>query len=45
MILDARTEALAKWYEQYDFRRRKDGPLQMYKSIRTSRKLNLPLPD
>lgn len=44
MILDARTESLARWYEQYDFRRRKDGPLQMYKSIRAIRKLNLPLP-
>jgi hypothetical protein len=42
MILDARTDNVARWYEQYDFLRRKEGPLQMYKSIRAIRKLNLP---
>lgn len=41
MILDARTEELAKWYESYDFRRRAGGPLRMYKSIKAIRKLNL----
>lgn len=45
MILDARTERLATWYEGYDFKRRDGGPLQMYKSIKAIGKLNLiPLP-
>jgi len=40
MMLDARTEALAQWYESYDFIRF-PGQLRMFKSIKVIRKLNL----
>lgn len=41
MVLDARDERLARMYEGYDFKRRADGALQMYKSIKAIRKLGL----
>lgn len=40
MVLDARDEGLAKWYERYDFIRY-PGTLRMYKSIDLIRKLHL----
>jgi len=40
MMLDARNELLAKWYEQHDFVRF-PGQLRMFKSITAIRKLNL----
>lgn len=40
MILDARTERLAKWYESYDFIRH-PGSLRMSKKIESIWKLNL----
>ncbi|MFY9225527.1 MAG: GNAT family N-acetyltransferase [Blastocatellia bacterium] len=40
MILDARNESLAKWYEKYDFIRF-PNELRMFKSISLIRKLNL----
>jgi GNAT superfamily N-acetyltransferase len=40
MMLDARTERLARWYEGYDFVRF-PGSLRMFKSIGAIRKLNL----
>jgi GNAT superfamily N-acetyltransferase len=40
MMLDARNERLAKWYEQHDFVRFA-GQLRMFKSIAAIRKLNL----
>jgi len=40
MMLDARTVALAQWYESYDFIRF-PGQLRMFKSIKVIRKLNL----
>jgi GNAT superfamily N-acetyltransferase len=40
MMLDARNERLAKWYEQHDFVRF-PGQLRMFKSIAAIRKLNL----
>lgn len=40
MMLDARNERLAEWYEQHDFVRF-PGQLQMFKSIAAIRKLNL----
>ena len=40
IMLDARNERLAKWYEQHDFVRF-PGQLRMFKSIAAIRKLNL----
>lgn len=40
MMLDARNERLAKWYEQHDFDRF-PGQFRMFKSIAAIRKLNL----
>ncbi len=40
MMLDARNERLAKWYEQHDFVRF-PGQLRMFKSIAAIRRLNL----
>ena len=40
MMLDARNERLARWYEQHDFVRF-PGQLRMFKSIAAIRKLNL----
>jgi len=40
IMLDARNERLAKWYEQHDFIRF-PGQLRMFKSIVAIRKLNL----
>jgi GNAT superfamily N-acetyltransferase len=40
MMLDARNERLAKWYEQHDFVRF-PGQLRMFKSIAAIRKLTL----
>lgn len=40
MMLDARNERLAKWYEQHDFVRF-PGQLRMFKSIAAIRKLNM----
>lgn len=40
MMLDARTERLARWYEQYDFVRF-PGQLRMFKSVAAIRKLAL----
>jgi len=40
MMLDARTERLASWYEEHDFIRF-PGQLRMFKSIQTIRKLKL----
>jgi len=40
MMLDARNERLANWYEQHDFVRF-PGQLRMFKSIAAIRKLNL----
>lgn len=41
MTLDAREESLVPFYEQYDFKRRADGPLRMYKTLAAIRKLGL----
>jgi GNAT superfamily N-acetyltransferase len=40
MMLDARNERLASWYEQHDFVRF-PGQLRMFKSIASIRRLNL----
>jgi hypothetical protein len=40
MMLDARTEALATWYESHDFVRF-PGQLRMFKSIKAIRQLSL----
>jgi GNAT superfamily N-acetyltransferase len=40
MMLDARNERLASWYEQHDFVRF-PGQLRMYESVTAIRKLNL----
>ena len=39
MTLDAREEHLCAYYERYGFKRRADGPLRMYKTMATIRKL------
>ena len=41
MTLDAREENLCAYYEQFGFRRRADGPLRMYKTIKSIRNLGL----
>lgn len=41
MTLDAREEGLCAYYERYGFKRRADGPLRMYKTMTTIRRLNL----
>lgn len=41
MTLDAREESLCAFYAQYDFKRRADGPLRMYKTLGAIRKLGL----
>lgn len=40
MMLDARNERLARWYEEHDFRRF-PGQFRMFKSIESIRALNL----
>ena len=40
MMLDARSESLAQWYESYDFIRL-PGQLRMFKSVKAIRKLGL----
>lgn len=41
MTLDAREDSLCSYYEQFGFKRRADGPLRMYKTMKAIRSLSL----
>ena len=41
MTLDAREESLCAYYQQFGFKRRADGPLHMYKTMKAIRNLDL----